>query len=442
MDEVADNSAPHRAEETHEAAPVAPRAHGRRRILIVTSDQLLARELKRNAASCGLDAALSADAGEPVDDPSQALVLDLASAQARHHLRQWRPATSVALLAVAALGGSTAGQEDAMASGAQLLPRPISRGAFAAALHRAFDEQRRKELLAYHPARAAPHGGLAQLIGESTPMLRLRARLRVWLDLQWAAAAQGGTRFVLLHGACGTGKSRVARALHCDGPRRGAGFVEFDARGLSNTAVEDRLFGSGPSTASAGLVRAAVGGTLFIREIADIAPPLQVRLIEAAAAHALLLLAGSRRSLQQLMTQGALAPPLAPLLAATAFALPPLRERTDDVCRLAQYFLCAEADRFGMAVPAWRGNIHAALLDQPWPGNLQELRQTMQRALLAQRDGMIDAGDIRRDEPPPHPCREPATDLEFARIEHETLRRALERSRGNVSKAARLLGKV
>ena len=460
-EQAANNSALHHAGPEREASAGACVRDRRRLVVLVCADQVLARDLQRGIERCGADTTLVADAraSAALAIDGDAIVFDLGGVDARCQLRQLHAADGLPLLAVLGLGSRAAGQEEAIACGAQLLARPISHGALAAALQRAFLEQRRRELLAYHLQRESRHAGLAHVIGESTPMLRLRARLRLLLDLQWRAPAEA-PRAVLLHGEGGSGKSRVARALHCDGPRRGAGFVCFDARGLSAGDIEARLFGAGRcglydwQQRDCALLSVAEGGTLFIREIADVPLHLQARLAERIEAAAplqesragwvadsdVLLMAGSRHSPEQLAASGALSSALAASLAASTFALPPLRERADDACLLARHFLHALAEQRGLAMPTWGRTVVAALLRHGWPGNVRELRHAMERALLVQRDGVIDGADLRLDFPQAGDARAPAADLELGQIEHDALARALERSRGNVSRAARLLG--
>jgi two-component system, NtrC family, response regulator AtoC len=458
-EQAASNSALHDADPVHEASARAAVRGRRRHVVLVCADQVLARDLQRGLERCDAQTTLvaDADAAAAVTIDCDAIVFDLGCVDARRHLRQLREATCLPLVAVLGLGSRSAGQEEAIACGAQLLARPISHGALAAALRRALVEQRRRELLAYHQQRESRQAGLAHLIGESAPMLRLRAKLALLLDLQWQTPTEA-QRAVLLHGECGTGKSRIARALHGDGPRGGAAFVVFDAHGLSAIDIEARLFGAGrhglhsSQARDIGLLARAEGGTLFIREIADIALPVQARLsewIEAAlqetgagwaAAHDVLLIAASRRSPEQLAASGALWPALAASLAASTFALPPLRERGDDACVLARRFMHALAEHRGLPVPSWGRTVGPALLRHRWPGNVRELRHAMEHALLVQRDGTIDGADLRLDPLPARNAPAPAADLELGRIEHDALTRALERARGNVSQAARLLG--
>jgi two-component system, NtrC family, response regulator AtoC len=458
-DQAAYQSALHDANPAQGAPPGAA-ARGRRRlVMLVSADQVLARELQLGLERCDVATTLLADAGAAATAAidCDAVVIDLGSADAWRQLRQFGRATCPPLLAVLGLGSSAAGQEDAIACGAQLLARPLSHAALAAALQRVLIEQRGRELLAYHQQRDSRHAGLAHLIGESAPMLRLRARLRLLLDLQWHRPA-AAPRLVLLHGERGSGKSCVARALHGDGPRRGAGFVRFDARGLSACEIEARLFGAGRRWPQGlqprddGLLTAAEGGTLFIREIADIPLRLQTRLTERldlAAPHSVagwavagnvLLVAGSRRSPEQLAASGALSPALAAGPVASAFVLPPLRERGDDVCVLARRFMHAMAEDRGLALPAWARTVRPALLRHHWPGNVRELRHAIEHALFVQRNGVIDGADLRLDRSQARDACTPAADLELGQIEHHALTRALERARGNVSKAARLLG--
>jgi hypothetical protein len=187
-DHAASINALHDADPAREA-PAGVAALGRRRLVVlVSADQVLACDLRRSLERCDVDTALVADVGAAVD--ADAIVVDLGNVDARRQLRQLRGAVCLPLVAILGLGDRAAGQEDAIACGAQLLARPITHGALAAALRRAFVEQRQRELLAYHQQHRSRHGGLSRLTGDSAPMLRLRARLRQLLDLQWQTPAE------------------------------------------------------------------------------------------------------------------------------------------------------------------------------------------------------------------------------------------------------------
>lgn len=431
------------------ATPCARHRH----VLICSADALLVRQLQRVLAACDVRTTVLAEVSaelvtEVVTEVGaavstfvdcDAVVIDLAVADAPLLLRR---CAGGALLAVAGPGNAAFAQEEAIVCGAQLLVRPISQGALVAALARAFGEQRSRAVLAYHARRQSEHG-VAQLIGESTPMLRLRAGLRLLLDRQ-RHAAHASPHFVLLHGERGTGKSRTARALHGDGPRAGGVLLRFDARGLSSAEVEERLFGKrrlgldGVRDADPGLIAAAEGGTLYIREIADIALPLQARLADGVDTH---LIFGSRRAPEQLIAADALSPRLwAARLSQSTLAMPPLRKRGGDACVIARTMMTALAEQRGLPRPTWDRTVADVLLRHSWPGNVRELRHAMERALLVQRNGVIDGASLRLELPQAAQASAPAADLELGRIEQAALTTALERARGNVSKAARLLG--
>lgn len=455
MDQAAGHSAMHAIEPAHEARAGASARRRRGGVAVICTDQVLARELGRALERCDIESAVFADAGTAATAAldGDAVLIDLAGAGAIRQLKRLGTAARPPLVAIVGAACTAAAQEHALACGAYLLARPISHGVLAAVLQRAIGEQRHRELLAYHLQRELHNAGLAHVIGESAPMLRLKTRLRLLLDRQWHASAEA-PRFIMLHGERGTGKARLAKALHHDGPRRAEAWVHLDARGMAPGEIEGRLFGAERSARQGGLLGLAAAGTLYIREIADIPVHLQARLAQRiedgaparatgagwALADDVLLIVGSRSSPDRLAAQGRLWRLLAGRFSASEFQLAPLRERDDDVCLLARGFMRELAEHHGLPPPSWTRGVRPALLRHPWSGNVRELRHVMAHALLARRNSVIGGADLPLD--PGHPTDAQTADanLELSRIESDALSRALERAKGNVSKSARLLG--
>jgi two-component system, NtrC family, response regulator AtoC len=400
-------------------------------VLVVSHDEVLTHDLQRVLEREGyqlLRAAAGAAAlpGTPRPD---VIVLDLAAVRSGDWLSSLRRTGAAPMIAVMAPGHSAAAQ-DAIAAGAQLLVRPVTAAAVLALLDRALAEQRRDQQLAYYHQRLAQRSGLGRLIGESPPMLRLKAQLRLLLDNETAAAP---ARLLLLHGEGGSGRQHVARALHFDGRRRDAPFV---------------CFGGEPTQ-----LEVAAGGTLYIPEIAQLRLDAQQQLLDLLETGLLCragvagpleidvrIVAASRFSRDELARGGALRSELLRHSGAGVLHLPPLRERGDDVRLLARHFVAVQAERHGTPPPALGRSALAALARHAWPGNVRELRLAMQRALLLPHAGAIDSTHLWLTPGRRGKDVEAAPDLELRQLECDALTRALERARGNVSRAARLLG--
>ena len=211
---------------------------------------------------------------------------------------------------------------------------------------------------------------------------------------------------VLLLGESGTGKELFARAVHENSARAAGPFVVVDCSGLTETLFESELFGhekgafTGATSRKPGLVDTAQGGTLFLDEIGDVPLSMQVkllRLIESGTyrrvgsvetQHAnFRLVAATHKSLEHMMARGEFRQDLYYRLSAFPIVLPPLRDRPDDIGLLAQSFLRrAGAGKRTLTIDA---EAMAQLQRRPWPGNIRELRNVLERASLFADDGVI-----------------------------------------------------
>jgi transcriptional regulator with PAS, ATPase and Fis domain len=213
---------------------------------------------------------------------------------------------------------------------------------------------------------------------------------------------------VLLLGESGTGKELFARAVHEGSPRARGPFVVVDCSGLTETLFESELFGyekgafTGAQTRKPGLVETARGGTLFLDEIGDVPLAMQVkllRLIESGTFRRVgsietlqadfRLVAATHKPLQQMVQAGSFRQDLFYRISAFPIHLPALRERADDIALLVNSLLQRSAGgKRGATVDA----VAMAMLEAcPWPGNIRELRNVLERALLFADDGVIRA---------------------------------------------------
>ena len=214
---------------------------------------------------------------------------------------------------------------------------------------------------------------------------------------------------VLLLGESGTGKELFARAVHENSARATGPFVVVDCSGLTETLFESELFGhekgafTGATSRKPGLVDTAQGGTLFLDEIGDVPLSMQVkllRLIESGTyrrvgsvetQHAnFRLVAATHKSLEHMMARGEFRQDLYYRISAFPIALPPLRARPDDIALLVQSFL----RRAGKRTLTIDAEAMAQLQQRPWPGNIRELRNVLDRASLFADDGVIRLGQL------------------------------------------------
>jgi transcriptional regulator with PAS, ATPase and Fis domain len=236
-------------------------------------------------------------------------------------------------------------------------------------------------------------------------------QLRAALD-RAARIIPHGKAAVLVTGETGTGKELMAQAIHYNGPRAAAPFVELNCNAIPPTLIESELFGhekgafTDARTAKPGLFEAADGGTLFLDEIGDLPLTLQGKILKALEekeirrvgavrprAVDVRIIAATHVDLVDAVKRGAFREDLYYRLSVIPIHLPPLRARGDDVLLLAEHFLRTLAGQYGMPVPALTPELRRALLAHAWPGNVRELRNGLERALLLS-DGPIRADDL------------------------------------------------
>jgi DNA-binding NtrC family response regulator len=265
---------------------------------------------------------------------------------------------------------------------------------------------------------------------------------------------------VVILGETGTGKELVARALHALSGRSGAAFVAHNCGATPDSLIESELFGhargafTGAVADRVGLFESAEGGTLFLDEIGDASPLLQMKLLrvlqEGEARRVgdtrlrrvdVRVVSATHRQLEQAVGSGTFRVDLFYRLNAVRLVLPPLRERGDDVLRLAAHFTARAAAGRGAPPPRLAEDLAAHLISYRWPGNVRELANA---CLYAVRVG--GAGPVVElshwPAPPSFPGAGAGGGLhaETRALEERRLRETLDRVRWNKSRAARALG--
>ena len=231
------------------------------------------------------------------------------------------------------------------------------------------------------------------ILGESPALLAALERA--------AKVIPHGSVTVLLTGETGTGKELLARAIHYNGPRREAPFVDVNCAAIPDQLLESELFGhekgsfTGATAAKPGLFELANGGTLFLDEIGHLALPLQGKLLRALQERSVRRVGGTRAigidvrviaathiDLGAAVRRNEFREDLYHRLNVVPVELPPLRARRDDILPLARHFLGRFAAEYGVAVRTIGAGAERALLARPWRGNVRELRNAIERAVL------------------------------------------------------------
>ncbi|KNC88659.1 sigma-54-dependent response regulator transcription factor ZraR [Trabulsiella odontotermitis] len=268
---------------------------------------------------------------------------------------------------------------------------------------------------------------------------------------------------VLIYGESGTGKELVARALHACSERRDKPLVVFNCAALNESLLESELFGhekgafTGADKRREGRFEEAQGGTLFLDEIGDISPLMQVRLLRAIQEREIQrvgsnktiainarLIAATHRNLAEEVAEGRFRQDLYYRLNVVTIEMPPLRQRREDIPLLAEHFLQRYGERNRKAVKGFTPQAMDLLIHYPWPGNIRELENAVERAVvlltgeyISERELPLSiAGTVVRE---PDDTEDVAIQP-LVEVEKEVILAALEKTGGNKTEAARQLG--
>jgi two-component system response regulator HydG len=297
--------------------------------------------------------------------------------------------------------------------------------------------------------------GNGGLIGRSRPMQDV---------YQWIKVVGRSQSVALVQGESGTGKELAARALHGYSPRREGPFVCVNCGALPPSLLESELFGcekgafTGAVASRPGLFELADGGTIFLDELGECSPALQVRLLRVLQEKEVQRVGGAQRvatdfrmvaatnsSLEEEVKEGRFREDLYYRINVVSFTMPPLRERREDIPLLSSAFLEKYAAREGKDIVGIDDRALEQLARYGWPGNVRELENVIERGVVVAERDRLTTADL-----PPGVCEEPGRRLGAAsllegeaplsEIEKEAVAATLARHEGNKSRAARTLG--
>ena len=301
---------------------------------------------------------------------------------------------------------------------------------------------------------------LDQLIGTSAALAAVRDELsRV---LARPAVAPKRLPPILITGETGTGKGLVAHLIHEMGPRASAAFVDVNCAAIPDTLLEAELFGfergafTDAKQSKAGLLQVAHRGTIFLDEIGLMPDGLQVKLLKALEDRAVRRLGGTRPEPADAWVLAATSEDLAAAIRGRRFRedlyhrlavvivhMPPLRERGADILVLARHYLDRAAREYGLPAKTFAPDAESALRSYPWPGNIRELANVMERVALLSDADRVNADALRLPRvprvAPPLRSGETVND-QIASVERARLDEALRAEGWNISRAAARLG--
>lgn len=423
-------------------------------ILVVDDSPTTLEVMRRNLASSGFKVFTLPGVEEAIDfldENSVDLVitdykmpktsgLDLV----RHIKENFRYTEVMMITGYASVGGAV----EAMKLGAdEYLPKPFTDDELFRAVDRALGKLRmkKKSYTVDVTEKKKNHGiiGKSQVVGDLLNLIEKVSK---------------STATVLITGESGTGKELVARAIHYSSTRAAAPFVPVNCGGIPENLLESELFGylkgtfTGAHTTRAGFFQTADGGTIFLDEISETSPAMQVKLLRVLQEKKITMLgdhksrsvdvrivAASNKDLPLLVQEGRFRQDLYFRLNILSVNTPALRERGDDVIILTQFFARKYAQEMGKSVPQFSEDALRVLRNYAWPGNVRELQNIVQRLVILNEGSQIEVPDL------PSLMRfsaERSTGVRktLAEVEEEHIKNVLASVGNNKSKAAEILG--
>jgi two-component system, NtrC family, response regulator HydG len=286
------------------------------------------------------------------------------------------------------------------------------------------------------------------LVGESVPMQHVFEAIR---------KAAATSAMVMITGESGTGKELVSRAIHYSSARASAPFLPVNCGGIPQELLESELFGhikgafTGASATRAGFFQTAEGGTIFLDEISETSPAMQVKLLRVLQDREVCMvgsakprtvdvrvLVATNKDLASLVEQKVFREDLYYRLNVIRIPVPPLRDRGDDVLILARHFAAKFSREYGKALPVMSEKALSCFKNYLWPGNVRELENLCQRLVVMTDGDRIDVPDL-----PSFmrfsAMREAGLNRPLAQVEAEYIRNVLASVGGNKTRAAEIL---
>jgi DNA-binding NtrC family response regulator len=337
---------------------------------------------------------------------------------------------------------------EAMKKGAfDFVTKPLIPKVLLAALERVQTFKELKESKAYLARKLGERFEFDQIIGRSLAM-------RMVFDLVSQVAPASST--ILIEGESGTGKELIANSLHHHSPRRDKPMVKVNCAALPEALSESELFGhekgayTGATNEKLGYFEEADGGTILLDEISDLSPAIQAKLLRVIDNQEfnrvgsakvrkvnVRVLAATNQNLKERVKAGRFREDLFYRLNVIRIALPPLRERVEDIPLLAEHFLSRYAHETNKPLKGFSKKAVKLLREYPWPGNVRELQNAVERAVVLCKGETVEASDL-----PIYgfPSAEAQAERSLEGKEKEQVVQVLRETHWNLSKAAEVLG--
>jgi two-component system response regulator AtoC len=434
------------------------------KILVVDDDRGLRKSLTLILSDAGYEVRVAEDGEEglamAVAERPQLILCDvrMPKKDGLAFLKEYRDAGGEALVLVMTAYGSLDLAVEAMKAGAyDYLPKPFGADEVLLTVRKAEERENLREEVGRLRSEVRADKRFGEIVARSPAMVRA-------LEVAEKVAAHPSP--VLISGASGTGKELVARLIHRQSDRQGMAFIPVNCGAIPETLLESEFFGyvkgafTGAERDRGGLFEAANEGTLFLDEVGELPSSLQVKLLRAlqdgevrrlggteSTEVDVRVIAATNRDLEGMVSQGDFREDLYYRLAVVPIHLPALCRRREEIPDLVHHFLKRHRERLGIAVTGITPEAMEALLRYPWPGNIRELENLLERVVVLAVEMEIRAEDLPEDILHPSPDRAPievsddnlSVKRHSAELERVLIRRALERTGGNKTQAAELL---